>query len=63
MNKNDINLLTEAYGTISRDEVFSNPAVLEFIRNPDKELSDEGYEIAFFLLYEHRRNALWNNEG
>ena len=47
MNKKDIQLLTEAYRVLTRDELFSDEDILAFLGNPDEELSDAGFEKAF----------------
>ena len=47
MKDKDTELLSEAYGTITLQKLFNHPAIQEFVKNPDRELSDEAYEIAF----------------
>jgi len=47
MKDKDTELLMEAYGNVAIQKMFNHPAIQEFVMNPDRELSDEAYEIAF----------------
>ena len=47
MKDNDSKLLEEAYGSITFNQLIKDPAVLDWLRNPEQDMSEEVFRKAF----------------